>query len=102
MTKKNLIVKSIVFLIVTSFFITVALIGCSNQVAGTYISERNDKNYIELKADGSFFIRNGYIHGEYEVKGDVITLIWGGGRLSTGRIDGDILVASDGDKWVKS
>ncbi len=102
MTKKDLTIKSIVFLVVTSFFITFALIGCSNQVAGTYISEINNKNYIELKADGSFFMLDGNIHGEYEVKGYQITLIWGGGRFSTGSIDGDILVASDGNKWVKS
>ena len=101
MTKKNLIVKCIVFLAITSFLITFALIGCSNQVAGTYISEKNQKNYIDLKADGSFFMRDGNIHGEYEMKGDVITLIWGG-RFSTGSIEGNILVASDGNKWVKS
>jgi hypothetical protein len=101
MTKNNLIVKSIVFLVVTSFFITFALIGCSTHVAGTYISEINNKNYIELKADGSFFMRDGNIHGEYEMKGDEITLIWGG-RFSTGWIKENILVASDGNKWVKS
>ena len=44
---------------------------------------------------------DGNIHGEYEMKGDEITLIWGG-RFSTGRVKGNILVASDGNKWIKS
>ncbi len=97
MIKKDLIVKCIVSLVVITF----AFIGCSKQVAGTYVSEKNDKNFIELKEDGSFFIKDGKIHGEYAVEGNEITLVWGGGMSSSVKIEGIVLEDSDGDKWVK-
>ncbi len=95
--KKDLIVICIVSLVVITF----AFIGCSKQVAGTYVSEKNDKNFIELKEDGSFFFKDGEIHGEYTVKGNRTKLVWGGGRFSSVKIKGIILEDSNGDKWVK-
>ena len=98
---RALIVKCIVSLVVISFFITFAFIGCSKQVVGTYVSEKNDKNFIELKEDGLFFHKDGKIHGEYAVEGNEITLVWGGGRYSSVKIEGNVLEDSDGNKWVK-
>ena len=101
MIKKDLIIKSIASFVVTSFFITFVFIGCSKQVAGTYVNEKNDKNYIVLEEDGSSFFRKGKMHGEYAVEGYIITLVWAGGRYSSFQIDENVLVGSYGDKWIK-
>jgi len=79
------------------------LVGCSNQVAGTYISEKNDQDYTELKADGTFFVKEGRvsIYGKYEIEGNVLTLKLEGGRAPRGTIEKNYLIDDEGVKWIK-
>lgn len=71
-------------------------------VVGTYVSEKNSKYYMELKADGTFFVKDpsGQGHGEYAVKGSTITLKMRM-RQARGTIEGNVLIDPDGDRWIK-
>jgi len=71
--------------------------------AGKYVSEKNDKNYLELKADGTFFlqVRSRGRAGKYEIDGDQITLKTDMGSASRGKIDGNTMIDPDGDRWTK-
>jgi len=72
-------------------------------VAGKYVSEKNDNNYMVLKADRSFFIqeRSQQMHGEYDIDGNIIILKMGRGRDAKVRIEGNVLIDPDGDRWIK-
>lgn len=100
--REKLISRGIVVLVI-AIFITIGLSSCSNQLTGTYISEKNDKHYIELKADGIFFVQEstGTRHGNYEIEGNVITLKFKDGVAARGKIEGKVLIDPDGDKWIR-
>lgn len=73
---------SIVMLIIAAAVIA----GCSNAtiaspgVAGTYVNDDNEKEFLELNNDGTFYLRetgsSSYsgIHGKWEMKANVLRL----------------------------
>ena len=82
------------------------VISCSRtskSVAGTYVNKANSSEYLELKANGEFYLRElGMgLTGEYEIEGDTITLKLDMGFAARGRIRGDTITDEDGKIWVK-
>ena len=78
--------------------------GCGKiGVAGKYVSEKNQKNYLELKTDGTFFVQEDSMGmaGKYEIDGDTITLKTDMGLASRGKIEGKTVIDNDGDRWTK-
>ena len=84
--------------------ILMAFAGCQNKgPSGKYISEKNPKDYLELKSDGTFYIQEGGmgVTGKYEIEGDQITLKMDMGFASRGRIQGKTIIDKDGDRWTE-
>jgi lysozyme len=83
------------------------LVGCSaTRVAGKYVSQANPEDYLELRTDGTFYLQEEGItlDGKYRVDGDDITLsvsILGISTASKGRLEGDVIIDQDGERWVK-
>jgi len=95
--------KRFVYFTVT-LVVLFALISCSKTgVSGKYVNEKNPKDYLELKSDGTFFSQEGPmgIAGKYEVEGDQITLKTDMGFASRGKIQGKTIIDKDGDRWTK-
>src|SRR6266436_3381452 len=89
-------------------FVVLILIGltsfaCSSGMSGKYVSEKNPKNYVELKSDGTYFLQEGSmgVTGKYEVEGGQITLKTDMGFASRGNIEGKTIIDKDGDRWTK-
>jgi hypothetical protein len=84
-----------------------AMSGCSKDkrsaIAGRYVSEKNDKDYIELKTDGTFFIQEGSMGqtGTYEIDGDQITFKIASGAAARGKIEGRTYINQAGERWTK-
>jgi hypothetical protein len=83
--------------------LTICLLACSKGVAGTYVHQKNTKEYMELREDGTFFVRERSmgISGKYRVDGDVLTLMLDAGPSSQGKIHGNTIIDGDGESWVK-
>ena len=80
------------------------LAACSgNKVAGKYISEDNPDDYLELRSDGNFYSQEEGIgiSGSYDVDGNEITLSLAIGLSTKARIEGDVIIDEDGERWVK-
>ena len=86
-----------------ALLLTVSLVSCSKSYVGTYISEKNSKNYMELKSDGSLFVQEGKMgmSGKYEIEDKTITLKFDIGVSVRGKIDKNVIVDDDGENWVK-
>jgi hypothetical protein len=71
-------------------------------IPGKYIHEKTGSHYIELKADGSYFLFDGSkgLTGTYQVIGSEIT-IFVGDSTSQGKIQDGIIIDDEGDKWLK-
>jgi hypothetical protein len=69
---------------------------------GTYVSEDNSNESLQLKADGTFLLheRGERMTGEYRIQDQQIALT-ANGNTSIGRIDGETLVDMDGERWTK-
>ena len=82
-------------------------VACSKMaqryVAGTYTNENNGKEFLELKSNGSFYLRESGtgIFGEYEVEGNQITLKTDMGFAYRGIFAGDTLVNEKGHYWTR-
>ncbi|GAB6172977.1 hypothetical protein JCM15765_24550 [Paradesulfitobacterium aromaticivorans] len=79
------------------------LTGCAKTVSGTYVDVKNNKSYLELKSDGTWYLQDDYGHGytgKYTIDGNTIT-IDNGGRAARFTINGDTITDSEGDKLVK-
>ena len=83
--------------------LALTLIACSHGVGGTYVHDKNNKDYLELRSDATFFLReNGMgVSGKYRVDGNVITMTIDGGPSTQGKIQGNTLIDDDGESWVK-
>ncbi len=71
---------------------------------GKYISERDPRNFLELKADGAFILQQApmIIAGKYEIAGNQITLKTDTGFNSSGKIVGkNTIIDNDGVRWTK-
>lgn len=79
-----------------------ALTGCNQSPAGTYFSQSNPTNYLELKEDGTFFMQAKIgVHGRYRVDGKRLTIESKSGFAAAGTIQGNTLVDGNGEKWAK-
>jgi hypothetical protein len=81
----------------------VAAAACGNRVAGVYVSEKNPRDYLELKPDGTFFVQEGPMGatGKYEVEAAQITLKLDMGIAARGTIEGDTIIDNDGIRWKR-
>src|ERR1051326_2840022 len=72
-------------------------------IPGKYIHEKTGSHYIELKADGSYFLFDGStgIAGIYEVNGSDIRISVGE-STSQGKIQDGIITDDEGEKWVRA
>jgi hypothetical protein len=72
-------------------------------VAGTYTHENNSEEFLELKSNGSYYLRESGmgVVGKYEVDGNQITLKTDMGFASRGIFAGDTLVDEEGQRWTK-
>lgn len=83
------------------FIISSTLIGCAKTVSGTFIHEKNSKEYLELKSDNTFFLQqSGGATGKYTIDGNTLTLDYGG-PADRAVINGNTITESDGEKWIK-
>lgn len=99
-------VKQVLALTILIALATTMMVGCSRSsksAAGTYVNKANSSEYLELKANGEFYLRElGMgITGQYEIEGDTITLKFDMGLAARGRIRGKTIVDEDGKTWVK-
>lgn len=92
-------------------FLTTAflLTGCRGMkqrkaIAGTYVNEENSGAYIELRANGTFFMQTrvgvGWT-GRYELDGDKVTIAIPSGVAEQGTLDGSVITDNQGRRWVK-
>lgn len=99
-SKKILIIITLATLISIS---SVIIISCSG--GGTkYYNEHNNSYYMELKDDGTFYVKDMYVDvsGRYQISGSTITLTPGAGLPpKKGKMDGNTITDPDGEKWVK-
>ena len=57
---------------------------------GTYVNSTDDKQYIELKKDGEFFLQKDWAYtGKYEINGNSITMSTQLGFATKGQITSD-------------
>jgi len=86
-----------------------ANIDYAKSAPGTYTNPGNNKEYIELKPDGTFFFQQwgrqqwekmGWT-GKYEVAGDTLTLVYANGNAARGRMRGNKLIFEENRTWVK-
>jgi len=77
--------------------------GCSVSVAGTYRSQENNSDYLELRSDNTFFVKenSSSFSGKYRVDKDIITLELPSGFSAQGKIDGNTIIDDQNKKWVK-
>ena len=99
-------VKRTVWVFLVLFLIVLVLVGCSRSsksVAGTYVNKANSSEYLELKANGEFYLREAGmgVAGRYEIEGDTITLKLEMGLAVRGRIRGKSIIDNEGKTWVK-
>jgi hypothetical protein len=90
--------------IILIFAALTLLAACSgNKAVGKYFSDDNPGWYRELNADGTFYSKEGDIgfSGTYRVDGEDITYSLGFGLALKARIEGNILIDEDGERWVK-
>jgi hypothetical protein len=75
----------------------------TSDILGKYVHKKTRSHYIELKPDGTYFLFEGStsITGTYEVHDSDITLITTE-STSRGKIQKNVIIDSDGDKWVRA
>ena len=81
-------------------------------VSGVYLSRLNDSQFLTLRPDGTFFLRqkrtppakiNPFIEfsGNYELNGETVILMLPNGGTAQGQLRGNIFTDSQGAVWVK-
>ena len=80
-------------------------VSCAGgKVAGRYVSERDrsPKDYLELRADGSFTLQEdgSTLTGTYKMNGTQVALTASGEALQ-GRIESGVLTDATGNRWTR-
>jgi len=72
-------------------------------VLGKYVRKDKNSDYVELNADGMFFLQQGGkgYRGNYNVQADIITVQVSNAPASRLRISGNTIVEPDGTVWEK-
>ena len=98
MTRPSLVALAILLVLLT------CLVACSKTLpAGTYVEQKEPKNYLELKADGTFLLQKdgGSYAGKYNQDDKNIDMKADAGFSSRVTISGGTLTDTDGYLWVK-
>jgi hypothetical protein len=89
---------------------TIEANGKANRaVTGKYFNERHPDSYIELNADGTFVNlhkvakndRTISLNGTYKVEGNQLMLTQGARRNMVMQLEDDVIINSDGSRWLK-
>jgi hypothetical protein len=93
-------------------FAGVSIAADPASVAGTYISQRDNKQFITLYPDSTFHIKqrkkpadldNPFIEisGKYILDGETLKLMLDDGGTASGQLKANTFEDTQGDKWVK-
>jgi len=80
--------------------------------AGTYVNQQNSKEYLTLRADGSFTLKQQKkpydiehpymsIEGSFKLQGDKVILQLKEGAEAEGKIQDNVFVDAEGKPWMK-
>jgi hypothetical protein len=83
-----------------------------NAVSGVYLSQRDNTQFLTLRPDATFFLKqrkmppekeNPFIElsGKYELNGEKVTLILPDGGTGQGELKANVFTDAQGDTWVK-
>lgn len=89
-------------LIVLTLVTGCGLIGCGE--CGKYVSQSKPSDFLELKADGTFYMGDKAIGvtGTWKINGNTVTLTFDALPIATqATLEGDTLTDPDGIEWVK-
>jgi len=77
--------------------------ACSSSLEGKFVSEKNHKNYRELRSDKTYFVQEeiGTTNGTYEINSDSIIFKMGNDVALTSKIQGNTIIDPDGEVWKK-
>jgi hypothetical protein len=83
--------------------LTLSLFGCSKGVTGIYVNDKNKRDYLELRSDSTFFLReHGMgVSGKYRIDGEVITLTLDAGPSVQGKLHGAVITDDEGQTWAR-
>ncbi len=81
-------------------------------VAGIYVNQQNSKEYLTLRADGSFTLKQQKkpydiehpymsIEGSFKLQGDKVILQLKEGAEAEGKIQDNVFVDAEGKPWMK-
>lgn len=81
-------------------------------VAGTYVSPQNSREYLTLRPDGTFTLKqqskpynieHPYMtfEGSFKMEGEKVMLLLRDGGEATGKIQDNAFVDTDGKPWMK-
>lgn len=86
-------------------FLIIVLINpyCKKSETRTYVNKANEYEYIELKADGTFFVQQKEYSfwGKYEIDGNNIIFKLESGLAAKARINGEKIIDDEGEIWIK-
>ena len=107
-------IKRKIILILVILFTFVGVSGCEKvqqmSVAGKYVLEEGKGSFVELNADGTFYLeewgkvlnrKKEAVTGEYTIKGDKITLTKADGNAIRATVTDGVMTNDKGEKWVK-
>ncbi|MFZ0927875.1 MAG: hypothetical protein WAN11_04710 [Syntrophobacteraceae bacterium] len=83
-----------------------------NVVSGVYLNKSDDTQFLTLRPDATFFIKqrkkppdkeNPFVEfsGKYELNEEQVTLILDDGRIGKGQLKGNVFTDGQGQMWVK-
>ncbi len=99
-------------LILLIFWISPTLAADMSAVAGVYLNQRDDTQFLTLRPDASFVLRqrkkppdkdNPFVefNGNYEINGETISLKLADGGQALGQLKGNVFTDGQGEIWVK-
>lgn len=93
--------NKVMFVVMLIFMLNLG--GCSVSVAGTYRSQENNSDYLELRSDNTFFVKesSSSFSGKYRVDKGILTLELPSGFSVQCKIDGNTIIDDENEKWVK-
>ena len=101
-TRARLITRLVLFGIALLLIASLGLIGCEtsrSSVAGLYVKQDEPNVYLQLNSDGTFAMPFG-MEGNWQIDDNELTLI-GPFGLGTAIIEGNRIITSDGDVFIK-
>lgn len=90
-----------VFLFITGVFLS----GCVvSSVQGTYLNEKTPENKITLDSDFTYILTNNnhVSTGTYKLSQNNTIILTGAlGVATVVKVDGNVLIDDDGERWIK-